>query len=210
MQKSKKILIAIIITIIIVSGVSYGTYAFFSASATDNSIGGTSQELDFNVTATEVYKASSLIPISENTADTTINATNQCRDNNNRDICSLYQVTVTNSGITTSLTGFIRTTSSTYTTTNLKYKVYTKTNNTYTAVTDASSLSNDSGGSTYFKTNNNNYIITLPNNSSQTYYVLFWINEIKADQNQDQGKNYSCRFGFEGTTGSQLSASFNI
>ena len=68
-----RVIIAIVVTLLIVSGVGYATYAFFSASATDNSIGGTSHEVDFSVTSHEVYKASSLIPVSEDTIDSALN-----------------------------------------------------------------------------------------------------------------------------------------
>ncbi len=211
MSKSMRVIIAIVVTLLIVSGVGYATYAFFSASATDNSIGGTSHEVDFSVTSHEVYKASSLIPVSEDTIDSALNkADNKCRDNSNRDVCSLYEVNVSNSGVTTSLNGFVMTTSSTYVTNNLKYRVYTMSNGIYTAVTDTLSLSNDSGGSSYFKSNNSNYSITLPTGGNQDYYIVFWIQEINGEQNMDQGKNYSCRIGFEGVNGSKLSAAFNI
>lgn len=211
MKKTKKILIAIIITIAIVGAIGYTTYSFYTATATDSSIEGSSKDLNFDITAKEIYKATGLIPISEETADLAINnIDNQCKDNNNQDLCSLYEVTLTNSGVATSLTGFIRTNSSTYITNNLKYKVYTKNQDTYTAVTDLQSLSNDSGGSTYFKKDNNNYVTTLNKNETVTYYILFWLNEASSEQNDDQEKNYNCKFGFEGVNGSKLSASFSV
>lgn len=207
----KKTFVSVIIIVLIIISVSYVTYAFFQSYVSKEAITGTKYNVDFNVNANVVYKASKLIPVSSETVDKAVNkATNKCLDNNNRDVCSLYEVSVTNTGVELSLNGFIKTNLSTYTTNNLKYKVYTKTNNTYTAITDDMTVSNEVDSKVYFKKNSSNYTLLLPANSTLTYYISFWINEVNGEQNDDQEKDYSCNFGFEGINGSKLSASFNI
>lgn len=213
MTKGKKIFISIVVILLIIVAVVYATYAYFQATAnkTGDNISGNSYNESFTITATQIYKASNLIPVSETVVDTTVSKeTNTCRDNDNKDTCSLYKITVNNGTSATSLNGFIRTNTSTYITNNLKYKVYTKTGTTYTAITDAESLSNNSGDSVYFKKNNTNVVTSLAANATQDYYVVFWINEKNESQNDDQEKDFSCKFGFEGTDGAQLSASFNV
>ena len=192
--------------------VVYGTYAFFNATATpNNSVSGVSADISFSVNASVVYKATNLIPVTEANMDSTVNkASNNCRDNDNRDVCSLYKINIVNSGEASALNGYVITSSSTYTTNNLKYKVYTKSGNVYTAVTDAMILSHNSGDSVYFKSNNVNLTTNIAINETKTYYIAFWINEVNGVQNADQEQNYSCKIGFEGLNGSSLSIPFNV
>ena len=213
MKSSKKLILSILLTLTIIVIAIYATYAFFSATvnSTGQQITGSSDNLNFSVNANEIHKATQLIPVSENDVDTAVNkASNNCIDTENKDLCSMYEVTVQNTGTNLSLYGFVRTNTSTYTTNNLKYKVYTKTGSTYTAITDATSVSNESGNSVYFKKNNVNYTTSLSTNQEQKYYVVFWINEVNEDQNDDQNKDYSCKFGFEGSDGAQLSVLFSV
>ena len=213
MGKGKRLIYSVIIVLILIIVVVFSSYAFFAATVTNGGqqVTGNTNDLSFSVNATVIHKATKLIPVSENDVNTAVNkASNNCIDTENKDVCSMYEVSVQNSGTNISLYGFVRTNTSTYTTNNLKFKVYTRSNNTYTAITDASSVSNNSGDSVYFKLNNTNITTSLATNQTQTYYVVFWINEINDDQNDDQNKDYSCKFGFEGTDGAQLSVLFNV
>lgn len=213
MNNNKKLVLSIFLTLTIIIIAIIGTYAFFSATtqSAGEQITGSTNNLSFSVTANEIHKATKLIPVSENDVDTAVNkTTNNCIDNDNKDICSMYEVNVQNTGPNITLYGFVRTNVSTYITNNLKFKVYTKVNNTYTDITDAASVTNQSGNSIYFKKNNVNYITNLASNQTLTYYVVFWIEEINDEQNADQDQNYSCKFGFEGSDGSQLSVLFNV
>ena len=71
-------------------------------------------------------------------------------------------------------------------------------------------VNNTKDSNVYFKKTNNNYNISLAVSGSLTYYVAFWIEEISGEQNADQSKTYSCRFGFEGVNGANLSAEFDV
>lgn len=209
-KTSQAILSIIMISLFIISFV-FATYSYFQSRTQKNNVSGATLEMRYFVEANSMYQASKLIPVSSSTVDTAVNKnSNVCRDSSDKDVCSLYEVTVTNNGLALGLTGFVRTDTSSYVTSNLKYKVYTKSGSTYTAVTDDLSVSNESGNSVYFKKGSNNVSITLSNNQSQTYYVAFWINELNSDQSNDEGKSFSCKFGFEGMNGSELTASFNV
>ena len=213
MNKRKSIIYSIIIVLILLVVVIYTSYAFFAATVSNGGeqVTGSTNDLSFSVNATVIHKATKLIPVSESAVNTAVNkVSNNCIDTENKDVCSMYEVSVQNTGTNISLYGFVRTNTSTYITNNLKFKVYTRSNNTYTAITDATSVSNNSGDSVYFKVNNVNYTTNLTTNQTQTYYVVFWINEINDSQNDDQDKDYSCKFGFEGTDGAQLSVLFSV
>ncbi|MBQ3422753.1 MAG: hypothetical protein IJH34_14085, partial [Romboutsia sp.] len=106
--------------------------------------------------------------------------------------------------------GFVKTSSSSYTTDNLKFKVYILEGGVFTPVTDVAAVSNLNDGVAHFVKNNVNYAILLPANSTKSLYVAFWINEITASQNADQEKDLNCRIGFEGVGGSQVSVSFDV
>lgn len=213
MQKSKKILLSIIVILLIALGVVYVTYAFFQASidSTGDNVGGESSSGSFSVTPTVIHKATKLIPVSENTLNATVNkASNNCVDNDNKDTCSLYKVTIVNGEDANTMTAFVRTISSTYTTTNLKYKVFTKSGNTYTAVSDAMTLSHNAGDSVFAKSNNSNVTFSLQTNGTQELYFAFWIQEVNQAQNDDQNKDYNCKIGFEANNSTQLSVSFSV
>lgn len=213
MTKTKRLLLSIIVILLIAVGVVYATYAFFQATvdSTGDNVGGQSSSGAFSVTPTVVHKATKLIPVSEATVNATVNkASNNCVDNNNKDTCTLYKVTVANGVDPITINSFVRTNSSTYTTNHLKYKVFTKSGNTYTAVSDAMVISHNAGDSVYAKLNNTNITFSLLANATQDLYFAFWIEEVNQAQNDDQNKDYSCKIGFEANSSTQLSVSFSV
>lgn len=207
---SRKVLLYIMLIILIIISVSFATYAYFQATDT-KTFSGDSYNADFSISATSEYQATKLIPVSSSIITKAVNkSTNKCRDDNNRDVCSLYKLSVTNNSIAITLSGFVKTINSTYTTDNLKYQVFSLSGSTYTAVTDVLTVTNTSGNSVYFKKNNANYNTVLAENGSITYYIAFWIEEIEGEQNADQLKTITCKFGFEGINGANLTADFDI
>ena len=209
MVNSKKVILSIILVLVIIATVFGATYAFLSASASnDNAIGGSTYNGNFAVDLNTIYKADALVPVDETVVEASLATSNVCVDNSNQEICSLYELTVTNSGDAIDLLGFVRTSNSTYTTNNLTYKVYTKTGNTYTPITSATSVSNAVGDTVYFKNNNSNYTTSLIANASATYYIVFFIKNVE-NNNDDMGKTFDCKIGFESIYGNELSASFD-
>lgn len=214
-SKRKMLIISIIVVIIIIAVVLGSTYAYFTARASSNNIVGSTYTSDFGIEVFEVQKSTSLIPLSDDLVTKAVSkASNKCLDNDGQEICSLYKLDVVNNGNAIDLQGFIRTSTSTYTSSNLKYMVYTENGGTYTPVTDALVLSHNSGDTVYFKKNNANYTTSLLDGTTSpqkvTYYIVFWISEINGDQNVDQSKTFDCKIGFESIYGDKLTSTFVV
>lgn len=213
-SKIKILIISIIVVIIIL--VAGGTYAYFTASGSNSgNIVGSTYTSDFGIEVYEVQKSTSLIPLNDDLVTTAVSkASDKCLDNDGQEICSLYKLDVVNNGAAIDLQGFIRTSTSTYTSSNLKYMVYTENGGTYTPVTDALVLTHNSGDTVYFKKNSTNYTTSLldgtTNPQKVTYYIVFWISEIEGEQNEDQSKTFDCKIGFESIYGDKLTSTFVV
>lgn len=212
----KKGLFLAILVVLIISAVVFGTtFSFFSASSRNNNIVGSTYNADFGVEVYEVKKSTSLMPVNDDLITSLISKTsNQCVDDNGQEVCSLYKLDVVNNGEALELHGFIRTSNSTYTSDNLKFMVYTKNGNSYTPMTDPLTITHNSGDTIYFKKDGSNYITNVANGNTSpqtvSYYIVFWISEINASQNEDQGKIYNCMLGFESIHGDKLTSSFVV
>lgn len=216
MNSSKKKVLIILIIVVIIIAVVGGTYAYFTASGSNSgNIVGSTYTSDFGIEVYEVQKSTSLIPLNDDLVTTAVNKTSdKCLDNDGQEICSLYKLDVVNNGVAIDLQGFIRTSTSTYTSNNLKYMVYTENRGTYTPVTDALVLTHNSGDTVYFKKNNTNFTTSLLDGTTTpqkvTYYIVFWISEIEGEQNEDQSKTFDCKIGFESIYGDKLTSTFVV
>ena len=215
-SSKKKILIISIIVVVIIIVVSGGTYAFLTASSSNsNGIVGSTYSSDFGIEVYEVQKSTSLIPLSDDLVTTAVSKTSdKCLDNDGQEICSLYKLDVVNNGVAIDLQGFIRTSTSTYTSSNLKYMVYTENGGIYTPITDSLVLTHNSGDTVYFKKDGNNYITKMFDGTTTpqtiSYYIVFWITEIDGEQNEDQDKTFDCKIGFESIYGDKLTSTFVV
>lgn len=216
MNSSKRKILIISIIVVIIILVAGGTYAYFTASGSNSgNIVGSTYTSDFGIEVYEVQKSTSLIPLNDDLVTTAVSkASDKCLDNDGQEICSLYKLDVVNNGVAIDLQGFIRTSTSTYTSSNLKYMVYTENGGTYTPVTDALVLTHNSGDTVYFKKNSTNYTTSLldgtTNPQKVTYYIVFWISEIEGEQNEDQSKTFDCKIGFESIYGDKLTSTFVV
>lgn len=216
MNSSKRKILIISIIVVIIILVAGGTYAYFTASGSNSgNIVGSTYTSDFGIEVYEVQKSTSLIPLNDDLVTTAVSkASDKCLDNDGQEICSLYKLDVVNNGAAIDLQGFIRTSTSTYTSSNLKYIVYTENGGTYTPVTDALVLTHNSGDTVYFKKNSTNYTTSLldgtTNPQKVTYYIVFWISEIEGEQNEDQSKTFDCKIGFESIYGDKLTSTFVV
>lgn len=199
------ILVVIGISIITLLGVAFSYFASVGSNSGDN-ITGRTMNFGASLSISTVYRATNLVPLSNNLVSTAITKeNNKCIDNNNRDVCSLYTITLSNTGDTIVLTPFVTTTSTTYATTNLKCQLY---NSSYEAVSDVITLSTTANGKVYLTSNGNNVNITLES-SSQTYYLVIWLTDTTLSQTSDYSKTYGGTITFEAGSGGRVYAGFN-
>lgn len=215
LSKRKTLIMSIILVVIIIAVVLGSTYAYFIAQAHSNNIVGSTYTSDFGIEVFEIQKSTSLIPLNDDLVTKAVSKeNNKCLDNDGKEICSLYKLDLINNGSAVDLQGFIRTSTSTYTSNNLKYMVYTENSGTFTPITDALVLTHDSGDTVYFKKNNTNYITSLLDGTTTsqkvTYYIVFWVSEINGEQNDDQSKTFDCKIGFESIYGDKLTSTFVV
>ena len=184
------ILIVILITVITVIGTSF---AYFASANGNNNIGGQSFDFGASLNSSTIYSATNLVPLSNSLITTAISkASNKCIDLKNNDVCSLYQITLSNNGDDVVLYPFITTTSTTYTTNNLKAQLF---NSSFVAVSDILTPSNSANGEVYFTSNSNNMSINL-SSSNIVYYLAIWLSDTSASQTVDYNKSYSGKITF--------------
>ena len=199
--------VCLVLGIIII--VSTGTsFAYFSATAssTGDVISGTTANFEVKLNSAVVYKATELVPLSDDLIDEAITkSSNKCIDSKGYDVCSLYGLTLSNTGDAQILNGYISTTSTTYTTDNLKCQLF---DSSYNPVSDIITISRTANQRKYFKSGNNN-IATEVNNKDVTYYLAIWLHETGELQNEDYAKTFAGEVVFESLYGDKISASFS-
>ena len=201
----KKLLGSICLVLGIVIFVTTGTtFAYLVASATssEDAISGEIADFKVNLTLTEVYKSTNMVPLKDNLVKTAITNSSKCRDKDNYEVCSLYKLKLTNTGQAFALNGYLKTSSTTYTTGNLKYQIY---DTSYNAITDVMTPSLTTDEKVYFSKNNTN-VNTSINTSNIEYYLVMWISDTNSIQTSDHSKTYSGAVGFETTSGDRIEA----
>lgn len=189
------------IVIIVTTGTTFA-YLVASASSSEGSISGEITKLDVSLSLTEEYKATKKVPLKDNLVSSAIRYSNVCRDKDNYEVCSLYKLTLSNTGSSYNLNGYLKTTSTTYTTGNLKYQIY---NTSYTAVSDIMTASLTTDEKVYF-TINNNKLTTDIEKTNIVYYLVMWISDTGSLQSEDYSKSYSGVVGFETLSGDRIEA----
>lgn len=194
--------ICFVLAIVIVVTTST-TFAYLIASS-ENTTDVSGKTADFNVklALTTVHKSTNMVPLKDSLVVTSIKNTNKCINKNNYEVCSLYKLTLSNTGSSFTLNGYLKTSSTTYTTGNLKYQVY---DTNYNAVTDVLTPSLTASQKVYFKKGSNNIETTI-NSTNVEYYLVMWITETNTMQTADYSKNYSGVVGFEAISGDVLEA----
>ena len=186
------------------------TFAYFAASIEGNGddIGGTTLVFDANMTIT-TEKSGNLIPVADNLIDDTLNSTHVCTDTRGYGLCSLYKLTLVNNGDAVVMTGYLKTLNTTYTTNNLKYQLFTKSNNTYTAASDMNSVPAVNAISS-FTLNNADISVSLNStNNTADYYLALWLSDPGNNQLVDSNKTYNGSVVFGSSTGNSVSADFS-
>ena len=215
MNKGKVITLSILFSLVVISLVSGGTYAYFSAvsRSEQNDIIGKTYNFSAELDVTR-EKSGNLIPVMDNLMVSSLNSQNPCVDSRQEgySLCSIYKVRLTNSGEAAVMTGGIITSSSTYTTSNLKYQLFTLNNSTYTAASDSSSVSNVATTLNSFTLNSSNMSFSLADGTSSTvisdYYLVIWLSDDGTNQLADRDKTFTGAIQFVSTNGATIQSTF--
>lgn len=190
------------IAIIVSTGASF---AYFNASTSnEGNISGTTINFGVNLNLTTIHQSTNMIPLQDTLVATAISGTNKCIDTKGYEVCSLYKITLTNSGDPFVLNGYLKTSSTTYTTGNLKYQIY---DTNYTAISDVMVPSLTANEKVYF-TKDSNMVTTSMNHNDTEYYLVMWITETNTLQNADYSKSYTGLVGFETLSDERIEATF--
>lgn len=202
-KKLNKILVSVLAVILITTLTVGVTYAYLVAHDSQNITVKSASGINSVLTLTTVKETSNMVPIMDNKIVTAIK--NNCVDKNNYDVCSLYSVKLTNTSSAESLYGYVRTVSSSYTTTNLRYQIF---DSSYNAVTDIMTISNSSDGFVYFEKSSSK--LTITSNGTKNYYFVIWLTDTGAEQSSDYSKVFNGAIGFElvGSGSGRLEANF--
>lgn len=194
--------IGLVLGIIII--VSTGTtFAYFSATASSGEgvIEGTTKEFNVELESRTILKAQQLVPLEDKKILSAVNS--QCIDLKGYEVCSLYELTLTNTGEAKVLNGYISTTNITYITNNLRCQLF---DSDYNAVSDIITLSSNSD-KFYFKSGEN-LISAAVNNEPIVYYLAIWLTETGDYQDDDYAKEFSGKVYFESLNGGKVYADF--
>lgn len=202
-KKLNKILVSVLAVILITTLTVGVTYAYLVAHDSQNITVKSASGINSVLTLTTVKETSNMVPIMDNKIVTAIK--NNCVDKNNYDVCSLYNVKLTNTSSVESLYGYVRTVSSSYTTTNLRYQIF---DSSYNAVTDVMTISNSSDSFVYFEKSSSK--LTITSNGTNNYYFVIWLTDTGAEQSSDYSKVFNGALGVElvGSNSDRLEANF--
>ena len=207
MNKNVKIAVFAVLGAVLVT-VLGTSLAFFYARATNSGSTITGQTFDFgaSINMSTIYRATELVPLRDERVIRAITKEeDKCIDIYDRDVCSLYQVTLSNSGDRVILTPYIITTETTYTTSNIRCQLY---DTSYNAVSDVITPSNTVGTKVYMTLNSNNLEISL-GSSSQTYYLVVWLTDTLSNQSADYNKVYNGTITFDAGEGGEVYVDFS-
>ncbi len=191
------------------------TYAYFTASVSsaNNALSGTTYKFSVDLDLTTIKSAEALIPSYDSDIIYALENTTKCVDDYGYDVCSLYEITLTNSGQAEDLYGYVITGTSNYVTSNLKCALYTYANSVYTLVTDNIVLSHTTNAENSITSSATQYVISMGDGSTtpttKTYYLVIWLTETETDQATDQDKTYNGAISFESIYGDTITSTFN-
>lgn len=208
--KNKTLLYTIVGVVLLIVIVISGTYAFFSASATNNKdINGNTLDINLSLDVKKISKvgdnSSKLIPIHDGTVsgyDSQLNsaatASNQCVDKNGNTVCQVYEITIGNSGsddtsVNTSISFYKGNVN------NLKW---------------ANMSSSNSVGDTHDIVNNVSATVLsnviVPGNSNNTkQYVMIYVSNTGNDQSEQDKDLFSGIVTVTSIFGDKITAKFN-
>lgn len=183
------------------------TFAFFTASASnDNTITGTAATAGLALEVTGVSSQNgSMVPQLTSTLSTAIDNTNSCIDANGNLVCKTYTISIRNTGTSTvNLYGqisFAYTGDSTFA--NLKWALITY--GVGDAATTIGTVASTSTASTQGNLVNG---ATIAANTTNTYYIVVWIEEKNRDQSTEDKGSFTGTIAFTSADGGGITSTF--
>ena len=180
--------------VLIISALTFGaTYAYYVSQDTKTFTGEIEKGIVSTLNLTTTKSSTNLVPLQDSKIKTAITkSSNKCIDKNNYEVCSLYTITLTNTNASENLYGYVKTNTTTYTTTNLKYQIF---DSSYNAITDVMTISKTANDLVYFKKGTTQVSIT--STGTKTYYLAIWLSDTNSDQSSDYSKTFNGAIGFE-------------
>lgn len=202
----KNILFSILIVAVIIALTAGGTYAYLVASDSKDFSVATRSGINTTLTLEPIKVSTNLVPLLDSKVKTAISkSSNKCVDNSNYDVCSLYKVTISNTSTSEQIYGYVKTVSSTYETTNLRYQVY---DSSFNALSNAMTISKTAGDYVYFYTGDTKSVFT--SSGSTVFYFVVWLTDTNSTQDSDYNKTFNGALGIElvGSSSDKLEATF--
>ncbi len=183
-----------VMAVLIISALTFGaTYAYYVSQDTKTFTGEIEKGIVSTLNLTTTKSSTNLVPLQDSKIKTAITkSSNKCIDKNNYEVCSLYTITLTNTNASENLYGYVKTNTTTYTTTNLKYQIF---DSSYNAITDVMTISKTANDLVYFKKGTTKVSIT--STGTKTYYLAIWLSDTNSDQSSDYSKTFNGAIGFE-------------
>lgn len=183
-----------VMAVLIISALTFGaTYAYYVSQDTKTFTGEIEKGIVSTLNLTTTKSSTNLVPLQDSKIKTAITkSSNKCIDKNNYEVCSLYTITLTNTNASENLYGYVKTNTTTYTTTNLKYQIF---DSSYNAITDVMTISKTANYLVYFKKGTTQVSIT--STGTKTYYLAIWLSDTNSDQSSDYSKTFNGAIGFE-------------
>lgn len=183
-----------VMAVLIISALTFGaTYAYYVSQDTKTFTGEIEKGIVSTLNLTTTKSSTNLVPLLDSKISTAITkSSNKCIDKNNYEVCSLYTITLTNTNASENLYGYVKTNTTTYTTTNLKYQIF---DSSYNAITDVMTISKTANDLVYFKKGTTQVSITSI--GTKTYYLAIWLSDTNSDQSSDYSKTFNGAIGFE-------------
>ena len=205
-NKYNKLIIILLFVFGIIFTIIGATFAYFAASvgAGGNAINGSSYTLDMSLNVSSI-RSGDLVPTADNLIATSLAGNYKCVDQRNYGLCSLYKLSFTNNSTAETMVGYLKTSSTTYMTTNLRYRLYDEN---YNSVSDIGTVGITANTMNYFKSGANNISVTIPANGTKDYYLVIWLHDIGENQLEDQDKSYTGIISFTSQNGGTVSSNF--
>lgn len=205
-NKLNKILVSLLVVILIITLTVGLTYAYLLADDSKDITVKTASGINTSLSLEVIKSSSSLVPIVDSKISTAIKkSSDKCVDKNGYEVCSLYRVVLSNTSTSEDVYGYVRTISSSYVTSNLRYQVF---DSSFNAISDVMTISNTAGDIVYFNYNNSKKVFS--SNGNITFYFVVWLTDTSTSQDSDYDKLFNGAVGIElfGSNSDRLEASF--
>ena len=211
--------IGILVILGLVSLLIGATFAYFTAGATvdPNSDNVTGKTYVFDASATlSVVTSGQLIPMTDNLLSSAMSQQNVCIDSRGYQACNMYELIISNSSTAVSLSPVITTNSgTTFASGDLKYQLFTSSNNTYTAVSGIGSISTTVDNQMLATNNTDNLLLSIGTGTTSvpttaTYYLVIWLSDNNNNQPLTQNKTFVGTVKFNSANGERISADFTF